>query len=106
MGQAIVEVFVFKLREGVSEEQFVQVAAQSAEYVAGLSGLIDRELLGPAEDGTWVDIVHWESMEAATKAVEAVMSSPDCQPFLSATDEGQTQMLHPGTVDLAKTAPA
>ena len=106
MGRGIVEVFVFKLREGVGEEHFVQAAARSAKFVAGLSGLIDRELLRPAEDGTWVDVVHWESMEAVTKAAEAVLSSPDCQPFLSATDESQTQMLHLTAVDLAKAAPA
>ena len=91
----IIEITQFKLVEGVSEEAFLQDAENVQkgflEKQAGYAGT--RQLL-KSQEGEWVDIVHWESLEDAQKAQEAAMGSETCMPMFHKIDLNSIKMLH------------
>ena len=45
------------------------------------SGYAGTRQLLKGQEGEWVDIVHWESLEDAQKAQEAAMGSETCMPM-------------------------
>lgn len=91
----IVEITQFKLVDGVTEESFLQDATNVQkgflEKQVGYAGT--RELL-IGNDGEWVDIVYWESLENAQKAQEATMGSEICMPMFQKIDPSSIKMLH------------
>lgn len=95
MKKLIVEITQFKLVDGVVEEAFLQDATNVQkgflEKQAGYAGV--RQLLKDQE-GEWVDIVYWESLEDAQKAQEAAMGSEICMPMFHKIDPSSIKMLH------------
>ena len=95
MKKLIIEITQFKLVEGVSEEAFLQDAENVQkgflEKQAGYAGT--RQLL-KGNEGEWVDIVYWESLENAQKAQEAAMGSETCMPMFHKIDPNSIKMLH------------
>jgi hypothetical protein len=92
--QSVIEVVVFKLQQGVSEEAFLQAANALMPDLTAMPGFIKREL-GKDQDGSgqWADMIYWESLEQAHQAAERVMQLPSCKPFLGMIQlEGMTMM--------------
>ncbi len=90
----IVEIAQFKLTEGVHEEDFLQEAeAVQKNFLEKQKGYVDRELL-KNQDGQWVDILHWNSMEEAQKAAQVMMQDPATQGFIQKIDPSSIKMLH------------
>ena len=81
MSGIAVEWAPFTLADGAEEERLLRASeALQKDFLGRQAGFIRRELLrGP--NGQWVDIVHWESAEAAESAMRNVAESPVCQEY-------------------------
>jgi hypothetical protein len=87
-----VEIVLFRLKEGVSAEQFIAAAKPTFDILPTFEGYIDRELT-VTQDGTWIDIVHWRDIAAALQAAEVFMANPLAQTFGELIDE-KTMVMH------------
>lgn len=58
-----------------------------------MQGFVSRELL-KMDDGTWLDIVHFENMEDAEAAAEGFLVYPSAKAFEEAIDTETAQMSH------------
>jgi hypothetical protein len=56
-------------------------------------GCVSRELL-KADDGTWFDIVHFETMADAQSAMQNFLGHPSTKAFEEAIDPSTAQMRH------------
>ncbi len=102
---AIIELVVFKLVEGATTAQLTDASSGVSEWVSAQPGFISRELFYSKESAQWVDLVRWESLEAATAASEDAMSSEQCAPMFGLIDMNETMMLHADPViDLLRPA--
>lgn len=83
MENTILEWAPFNLREGVDETELL---AASAELQAGFlmvqPGFIRRELVRQA-DGSFADLVWWQSRDAAEAAIRAAESSATCRKYFA-----------------------
>lgn len=77
----------------MNETDFVGALHQSQKAIRALDGFIRRETF-KAEDGQWVDVVHWHSMDDAHNALEIFANNPDVQPLASMIDESSINMMH------------
>lgn len=76
--RVIVEWAPFRLAEGVEEARLIAASeALQSGFLAGQQGFIRRELL-KGRDGQWVDMVVWESQEAADQAAKNAAENPAC----------------------------
>lgn len=96
----VIEVVLFELKEGVSPEEFIASATATEEKVRQYSGFIKRQL-SQGENGHWVDLVWWESLEEAHHAAENIMKDTSCAPFMQAINPDTIQMLHLNPVTIA-----
>lgn len=81
--QPCIEYAPFRLKPGVSEETLLAAShALQQDFVARQPGFVRRDLLrGP--DGQWVDLVEWQSREAALAIMDAVAASPACHAYFA-----------------------
>ena len=94
MQSIIVEVAVFRLNEGVVDQDFIAEAEKvQASFLKNQKGYLDRELL-KNENGQWFDILHWASMEEAQTAAQVMMREPTCQQFIQMINPQSIQMFH------------
>ena len=71
----ITEIIEYKLKEGADEEQFLMEALKyHAYFKATFKGFIDLEF-AKGENG-WINIMHWESMEAVRACGEVLRTGP------------------------------
>lgn len=83
MTRHVVEWAPFNLRDGIEEAELMQRSARlQTEFLARQGGFIRRELL-KAADGGYVDLVWWESMEAAQAAMTAAAANPACESYFA-----------------------
>ena len=89
----VVELVLFKLKEGVSEQQFLAAADElNTGFLSLQKGCLDRKL---ARNGdSWVDIVLWETMDDAISALKASDQNSAARPFLECIDETSCSMQH------------
>jgi hypothetical protein len=83
MAEHLMEWMPFKLRPTVNEQ--VLLAASDVfqrEFLSAQSGFIRRELLRAA-DGSYVDLVWWNSVEAATAAMTSAAGSRCCTTYFA-----------------------
>jgi hypothetical protein len=92
----VVEIAIFKPKEGVTREQLLGTVEPVSEWARRQPGFISRDLTYSAEGDNWIDVIWWESLEAANTAAEAAMVSESCAPMFEAIDLEGTQMLHGG----------
>ncbi|HEX2058819.1 MAG TPA: hypothetical protein VHI71_10685 [Actinomycetota bacterium] len=91
---AVVELAIFRLKEGVTDEQLLGTVDAVSEWAKRQPGFLSRDLTRSPEGDTWIDVIWWESMDAAHAAAEAAMTSESCAPMFSLIDLEGTQMLH------------
>ncbi len=90
----ILELVVFQLADGVTDEEFLQTTPPVSEGVATQPGFISRELSRATDGSKWVEVVWWETLEQAEAATQAAMSSAACGPMFSKIDFETTLMMH------------
>ncbi|MFP4196102.1 MAG: antibiotic biosynthesis monooxygenase family protein [Methanomassiliicoccales archaeon] len=85
MAGRIVEIAQFRLKEGMDEERFLSISNGFQEkYLEKQEGYIDRELL--RSGGVWVDLIHWESLEAAQAVADEIMEHPESKDYIDTMD--------------------
>lgn len=94
VGSRVVELAIFKLKEGVTREQLLETVDAVSEWARRQPGFVSRDLTYSAQDDTWIDVVWWESLDAAHAAAEAAMTSESCAPMFGLIDLEATQMIH------------
>jgi hypothetical protein len=84
--KTVIDLVQFKLAKGVDEKTFLKLsdAAQTA-FFDKADGHLGRELTR-GEDGVWVDVIRWESLEKAEKASREFEKNPACQKLIQACD--------------------
>jgi antibiotic biosynthesis monooxygenase (ABM) superfamily enzyme len=90
----ILELVVFKLNEGVSQEQFLGTNSAVSSWISKQPGFISRELVYDGEGDRWVDVIWWQTMEQAHAASELSMTSESCQPMFTLIDMESALVLH------------
>lgn len=88
-----VELVLLRLQAGADEDAFVRAARATTSDLRALDGYASRELLR-ADDGQWVDIVHWSSRDQALAAAEQFPTLPSAQAFGSLMDGESIRMMH------------
>lgn len=91
--QPITEIVIFKLNPGVNEAAFLQAAEAIMPTIRALPGFMDRQLL-KGEQGQWLDVVHWQSRDAALRAAEIFPTLECAHSFITLIDEASLTMLH------------
>jgi len=82
----VVEISEFRLNAGADEEAFLEASQEMMNALKKQGGIVNRELL-KAEDGLWIDLVHWENMDTAKSVANNVMKIPSCLEFLDMIDQ-------------------
>ena len=88
-----VELVLLRLQPGADEDAFIRAARATTSDLRALDGYASRELLR-ADDGQWVDIVHWSTRDQALAAAEQFPTLPSAQAFGSLMDGGSIRMMH------------
>ena len=91
--QKVIEIVIFSAAEGVTNDQ-MKLAAQNINPVINtMKGFISREIVQDHK-GKWVDICHWENMDAANSASEAMMQNPVAGAYFSLINQTTMVMMH------------
>ncbi|MDW7732630.1 MAG: hypothetical protein SCH66_09415 [Methanolobus sp.] len=93
MVKMAVEIVRFRLAKEVNEDDFLRASNIMMKELVLLDGFLSRELL-KGDDGTWMDLLHWKSMDAALKAAEDVLNLPLCLEYFKLMDEASMEMSH------------
>lgn len=93
MTKRVMETVTFKLKDGVTREQFADAAASLNAFVRAQSGFIARRL-SCTQDGEWIDQIEWSDMASAKSAAAAIGTVESNRTFLSAIDGPTVQMRH------------
>ena len=88
-----IETVTFELEDGISKEQFLDVVAVSTEFVQSQPGFLARRL-SRAEDGTWIEHIEWETLEAARAAAAAISEAESVKPFLKCISGPSAKLVH------------
>ncbi len=88
-----IEVVKFKLKEGITHAQGERKLLQLDECIKHFEGFIERNL-SSNEDGEWVDIVYWETLQQALAAAEQASKDPKALESFAVIDESTIVMQH------------
>lgn len=88
------EIVIYKTKDGVSDTDFIHTGAEMEENFAKKQKGFIRRTFAKSENGDWVDVIYWETMEDAMKASEAAMKSPVCAPLFGMLDNESVKMHH------------
>ncbi len=86
------EVVSYRLKEDVSAETFMKYVNILQEVLSGGNGFVKREVFYNAENGVWVELAEWESLEAAKQCEAKIMQEPFMAEAMGLIDESTIQM--------------
>ncbi len=88
----ITEIIEYQLKTGVDEQQFLMEAEKyHAYFKATFKGFVDLEF-AKGENG-WINIMHWESMEAVRACGEVLRTSPqEIAGYAALADRASTKL--------------
>jgi Antibiotic biosynthesis monooxygenase len=90
----VLELVVFKLKEGVTREQFLSTDQGVSRWIREQPGFVSHELLHDADGDRWIELAWWETLREAHAAAEKAMTSETCAPMFGMIDEESSEMLH------------
>jgi hypothetical protein len=93
MSSGVTEVVLYRLKPDVDRESFLRESSRACRWLEGRPGYLERELM-ESDDGQWIDVVRWETMEHALAAAADFTQEPDLMPLMEALDPESVQMLH------------
>lgn len=94
MNKAVIEVLVFHLKEGVSEEEFLKLNQHMKDsFVSKQDGFISRET-SKTEDGEWQISVHWNSKADSEKSMAGFDTAEGAEAFLGMMDMETFKLIH------------
>lgn len=93
MSKHVIETVTFTLNEGVSRKDFISAAKGMNAWIAARPGFKHRRL-SCATDGTWIEHIEWETLDAAKSAAAEIGTAPGSADFLSVIDGPTVQLRH------------
>jgi hypothetical protein len=90
---AAIEIISYKLQASASKEDLMACNPPVESWIAAQPGF-EYRALSQKEDGTWVDVVFWDSMENAKKAGEGFCQADAPKKMMALIDEGTVDMQH------------
>ncbi|GAB5454744.1 MAG: hypothetical protein Hens2KO_09730 [Henriciella sp.] len=89
----VIEIATFRLADGVNPAQFAPLdAAVERNHVSQHPGFVSRET-GYTDQGEWLVIVHWESIDAAEASMASFSSAPAAADFMASLDATSMSMI-------------
>ena len=88
-----IELVTFRLTPGTNRDVFLSEAKRGEALIRSQPGFRAR-MLTEGPNGTWSDIVTWDSHTAAQTAAETLMANPDFLAFCALIDPASVQMTH------------
>lgn len=86
------EIVTFRLKPG-TEIGFVANNGIMTDWLARQPGFLSRHL-GRREDGSWIDILRWQSLEQARAAADRIMAEIGDSEAMQAIDPASVDMGH------------
>ncbi|WP_051333972.1 antibiotic biosynthesis monooxygenase [Mesorhizobium sp. WSM3224] len=90
------EIVTFRLKPG-TEAGFVASNGVMTDWLARQPGFLGRQL-GRREDGAWVDVVRWQSMEHARAAADRITAEIGDSEAMQAIEPASVAMSHAAVV--------
>ncbi|MEE9473951.1 MAG: hypothetical protein V3V82_08200 [Acidimicrobiia bacterium] len=90
----VLELVVFELANGVTQEEFLPAADAVSEWVKTQPGFKSRELSYSPETDKYVEVVYWDSLEQAIGANAASETSDACTPMFDMIALESATFLH------------
>lgn len=87
----VVEVVTYRI--GAERAAFLASAPATMEFLRGCPGFGGRQIAENA-DGSWIDLLQWDSMDAALAAAVRFNQSPLTAAFNAAIEPGTAVMRH------------
>ncbi len=88
------EIASFKLKGGIAVEDFLKASVEMEKHFATKQRGFIKRTFAKGADNEWIDVVYWETMNDATKAMESAMKSPACAPMFGMIDDASIKMHH------------
>ena len=86
------EIVTFRLKPG-AEAGFVANNRVITDWLARQPGFLARHL-GKRKDGTWVDVVRWQSLDQAQAAADRIMAEIGASEAVQAIEPASVAMSH------------
>lgn len=95
MSKKVMEMVIFQTQEGVKEEQFLQLFDELNKVLeSSVAGFMKRSLTKDSTQDKWVEMIWWESMEAAQQAMQKLPQVEQFQKYCSYLIEEGMMMFH------------
>ena len=91
------EIVIYRLKPDVDRNRFLEISTQATEWLRRRPGYLGRELLED-DNGQWVDLVRWATMDDDLAAASAFMEVPEAAAFMDVVEPESITMLHPRSV--------
>jgi antibiotic biosynthesis monooxygenase (ABM) superfamily enzyme len=91
---SVVELVVFALKEGVTQDQFLATHGAASQWVRAQPGFIGEDLTYATNEDRWIEIVRWQTLNEAQAAAQAAETDPACGPMFALIDMDNMLFLH------------
>jgi len=88
------EIPLYRFRKDVSFEDAKRVTLGLNEFLRTAPGFKTRSTYYDEKSNVWIDVVEWETMELALKALEDFSKSPSFEEFVKLADPEFNLMHH------------
>jgi hypothetical protein len=104
----VLELVVFRLRDGVAPDQLLATVGAVSAWISRQPGFISRELAYDAEGERWIELVWWRTPAEAHAAAALATTSESCAPMFALIDMESALMAHgePAIASVTAAAPA
>ncbi|MBM7068706.1 antibiotic biosynthesis monooxygenase [Actibacterium sp. 188UL27-1] len=93
MSPHVIETVLFKLKDGITKDAFVETLDAANRFITSCPGFIARRLSCTA-DGTWIEHIEWESMDHAKAAAAQIGSNSDASAMVQAISGESVTLMH------------
>lgn len=95
MNKNVIEMVIFQTNTEVAEERFLQLYHELSKVLEkDIAGFVKRSLTKDLRQNKWVEMIWWESMEAAQGALKKLPQVAEFQEYCSALVDEGTTMFH------------
>jgi len=95
MNKTIIEMITFQIKKEVSEEHLLKVFhALNKVLQNDIDGFIKRSLIKECTGDNWVELIWWNSMDAAQAALENLPQYAEFQQYCSVMKEDGMTMIY------------
>lgn len=94
MNKQVMNLYFFKLADGVSDQQFVEASQQAESFIKEQPGFLYRSVSRQNNSDLWIDTGYWENAETYQKVHQAFMEEPRCQSFMALINQETLEVRH------------